>query len=128
MKFKTLPIVIVLLAVINLSSHSQKLLAVEECNFKLVIVKDRYLFGKAYLREENIKRMKVKFTSSVVNVRVPYGKKMILLAIQNTNCRAYCPRAKRIRQLNSGDERLLIKLLKKRKKSLLNQLGACNFR
>lgn len=109
-------------------SYCQQLLSAGDCSFKVTIVKDRYLFGKAYLQEEGVKRIKVNFTPSVVNVFVPYQDKAILLAIENSNCRAYCPRVKRVRQLHSGDKRLLIKLLKQRKKSLMDQLSSCSFR
>ncbi|EAY27347.1 hypothetical protein [Microscilla marina] len=127
LRFKKLFFVLVVLAVTNTVGHSQELLTTEDCDFKVMIVKDRYLFGKAFLKNEKIRRTSVKFTAKLVKIKVPYGKKSMLLAIKNTNCRAYCPRAKRIRQLHSGDERLLIRLLKKRKKSLLNQLNDCNF-
>ncbi|WP_299454376.1 hypothetical protein [uncultured Microscilla sp.] len=127
LRLKKLFFVLVVLAVANTAGYSQELLATKDCDFKVMIVKGRYLFGKAFLKNEKIRRTKVKFTDKLVKVRVPYGKKSMLLAIENTNCRAYCPRAKRIRQLHSGDERLLIRLLKKRKKSLVTQLKACNF-
>ncbi|OJJ16837.1 hypothetical protein BKI52_33575 [marine bacterium AO1-C] len=128
MKLKILLFIFVLLVSISLSGQAQSFASSNDCNFKVLIVKDRYLFGKAYLKEEKLKRMKVKFTATVVNVNVPFREKSILLVIENSNCRAYCPRVKRVRQLNSGDRKLLIKLLKKRKKSLLNQLSACNFK
>jgi len=128
MKLKILLFTFTLSVIISLSSQAQSFSSSDDCNFKVLIVKDRYLFGKAYLKEEKLKRMKVKFTATVVNVDVPFREKSILLVIENSNCRAYCPRVKRVRQLNSGDRRLLIKLLKKRKQSLLDQLSACKFK
>jgi len=127
MKSRILLSVFILSVTVSLSSQAQNFASANDCKFKVLIVKDRYLFGKAYLKEEKLKKMKVKFTATVVNVNVPYREKSILLVIENSNCRAYCPRVKRVRQLNSGDKRLLLKLLKKRKQSLLNQLSACSF-
>lgn len=125
-RLKKLYLTIALFSLISVSGYSQQVLSTQDCDFKVMIIKDRYLFGKAFLQNEKIRKTKVDFSSTLVKVWVPYGEKSVLLAIKNTNCRAYCSRAKRIRQLHSGDERLLIKLLRKRKKSLLNQLKACN--
>ena len=128
MKLNILLFTFILSVFASLSIQAQEFEAATNCKFKVLIVKDRYLFGKAVLQQERVRRTKVKFTASVVKVQVPYREKSILLLIENTNCRAYCPRVKRVRQLHSGDKRLLVKLLKKRKKSLLNQLSACNFK
>ncbi len=127
MKLNTLLFTLILLVGVSVSSRAQNFSNNDDCNFKVLIVKDRYLFGKAYLKQDRLKKMKVKFTSTVVKVNVPYREQSILLEIENSNCRAYCPRVKRVRQLNSGDKKLLIRLLKKRKKSLLDQLSACRF-
>lgn len=128
MNLKTSITTLILLITIILTGYSQNFSPSDNsCDFKVTIVKDRYLFGKAFLQQEGVRRIKVNFTSKLVNVWVPFRKKSILLAIENSNCQAYCPRVKRVRQLHSGDERLLIKLLKRRKKSLMNQLSACSF-
>jgi hypothetical protein len=126
-KLKQLFFIGILLGFTTITGYSQDLLSDQNCDFKVLIIKDRYLFGKAFLQEKKVRKTKVSFSSTLVRVWVPYGDKSMLLAIKNTNCRAYCPRAKRVRQLHSHDKRLLIKLLKKRRESLLKQLKACNF-
>lgn len=126
-RLKQLFFVGLLLGLSTMTAYSQDLLSAQNCDFKILIIKDRYLFGKAFLQEKKVRKTKVDFSSTLVKIWVPYGDRSMLLAIKNTNCRAYCPRVKRVRQLHSRDKRLLIKLLKKRKQSLLDQLKACNF-
>ncbi|NIK72793.1 hypothetical protein FHS56_000279 [Thermonema lapsum] len=50
------------------------------------------------------------------------------MAIGNTDCQAYCCKTKRIRQLKSGDERLLINLLRAQEKQLLAQIESCGIK
>lgn len=99
-----------------------------DCYINIEVAPDRYMRGKAYEIGRASRKIRVEFTKSFVKVILPKGERSIFLAIENTDCKAYCPRAKRIRQLKPGDERLLINLLRAQEKQLIAQLENCGIK
>ncbi|WP_157630037.1 hypothetical protein [Thermonema rossianum] len=99
-----------------------------DCYINIEVAPDRYMRGKAYEIGQASRKIRVEFTKSFVKVVLPKGDRSIFLAIENTDCKAYCPKAKRIRQLKPGDERLLIHLLRAQEKQLIAQLENCGIK
>lgn len=90
--------------------------------FQVEVVDNLYLLGLAQVTTEVAKKVQVKFATDVVRVQIPNGSQSILLEILNTDCQAYCPKVKRVRQLYPGDEQLLRNIINKQKNLIFTQL------
>lgn len=88
------------------------------------VIEDQYLKGLCKLLNENKTKTQVDFSAKKVSVRMPINNKMVLMEFLNTDCKAYCPKAKRVRQLHKGDEKLLRNVLKKNTDVIVKQLEA----
>ena len=119
---KNLIAIAILLSVSAFEAKSQS------CDIQIQILEDKYMFGIATETEfdSKLKKPKVDFTSQVMKVRLPMEGKTYLLEVQNEACQAYCTRSKRIRQLHSGDEKLVINLLKSRREDIQKQIADCS--
>ncbi|MCK5370923.1 MAG: hypothetical protein KAQ62_20305 [Cyclobacteriaceae bacterium] len=99
----------------------------QECDIQIQILEDKYMFGQASIMDdkEPVKKMKVNFTSEVMEVVLPVDGQNYLIKVVNQDCQAYCTKAKRVRQLHSGDEKLVRNLFKNKKEDILAQIRAC---
>ena len=99
----------------------------QSCDIQIKILEGRYMFGKAVKIDSNqaAEKMEVDFTSEVMKVVMPVGDQHYLITVVNQNCQAYCTKAKRVRQLHSGDEMLVINLFKDKKEEILAQIREC---
>lgn len=86
------------------------------------VLENQYMKGKASVSDMPAKKVEVKFSPQVVTVKIPDGEKSILLEIENTDCKAFCPKEKRIRQLRVGDEKLLLNLIEENKAQIMKQI------
>lgn len=93
-----------------------------EVPVKIKVVEGRYMKGVGKLDKTKTNKTRVSFSENMVQVLMPYNDKTVLLNIVNSDCKAYCPRVKRIRQLHLGDEALLKNLIKKEKENIVTQL------
>jgi hypothetical protein len=69
--------------------------------------------------------MEVNFTSEYLEVVMPINEGNYLIRVNNEACQAYCSRDKRVRQLHSGDEKLVRNLFKAKEQNILGQIRAC---
>ena len=99
----------------------------QECDIQIQILEDKYMFGQASIMDdkEPVKKMEVNFTSEVMEVVLPVDGQNYLIKVVNQDCQAYCTKAKRVRQLHSGDEKLVRNLFKNKKEDILAQIRAC---
>ena len=99
----------------------------QECDIQIQILEDKYMFGQASTMDntEPVKKMEVKFTSEVMEVVLPVDGQNYLIKVVNQDCQAYCTKAKRVRQLHSGDEKLVRNLFKDKQEDILVQIRAC---
>ncbi len=99
----------------------------QECDIKIQILEDRFMFGQASkLNDEPpIKKMEVNFTDEYLEVIMPLDNKNYFIKVVNEACQAYCSRDKRVRQLHSGDEKLVRNLFKTREQEILDQIKSC---
>lgn len=99
----------------------------QSCDIEIKILEGRYMFGKAVKMNSNktVKKMEVDFTSEVMEVVMPVDGQNYLITVINQDCQAYCTKAKRVRQLHSGDEKLVINLFKDKKEEILAQVREC---
>ena len=56
---------------------------------------------------------------------MPVNGQNYLIRVTNQDCQAYCSKAKRVRQLHSGDEKLVKNLFKDKKEEILAQIREC---
>ena len=85
------------------------------------------MFGQAIKMDSNqtVKKIEVNFTSEVMEVVIPVEGQNYLIKVTNQDCQAYCSKAKRVRQLHSGDEKLVKNLFKDKKEEILAQIREC---
>lgn len=117
---KTIFLTIVILTVFNLVNA-------QECDIQIEILENRYMFGQATLlnNEPPVKKLEVEFTNEFMEVVMPIDGKNYLIKVVNESCEAYCSRAKRVRQLHSGDEKIVRNLFKDKRQDIHNQIKAC---
>lgn len=117
---KTILLTIAFLTIINL-------VKAQECDIQIEILEDRYMFGKAFILNDKapVKKIEVSFTSEFMEVVLPMDGKNYLIKVVNEACQAYCSRAKRVRQLHSGDEKLVKNLFKDKKEEIEGQIQEC---
>lgn len=99
-----------------------------ECNIQIQVLEDRYMFGTATKlnTDPSIKKLVVNFTSEYMGITLPVEGENYLVKVVNESCQAYCSREKRVRQLHSGDEKLVRNLLKDKMDDILEQLKSCD--
>ena len=117
---KTTLLTIVLLITIYLAKA-------QECDIQIEILEDRYMFGQASVLNDDppVKKIEVNFTSEFMEVVMPMDGKNYLIKVVNEACQAYCSRAKRVRQLHSGDEKLVKNLFKSKSDDIQFQIKEC---
>lgn len=100
----------------------------QSCDIQIQILEDKYMFGQVQKMEDTspIKKMKVSFNSEFMEVILPIENQNYLIRVVNENCQAYCSRAKRIRQLHSGDEKLVRNLFKEKQEAIVQQINGCD--
>ena len=99
----------------------------QECDIQIQILENKYMFGLAtkMVGSETVKKMEVKFTSELMEVVIPVDGQNYLIKVINQDCQAYCSKAKRVRQLHSGDEKLVRNLFKDKQEDILAQIREC---
>ncbi len=97
------------------------------CDIQIEILKDKYMFGQATKIDHNkkIKKMEVAFNNEFMEILLPVDGEIYLIKVVNENCQAFCTREKRVRQLHSGDEKLVRNLFKDKQEGILAQISAC---
>jgi len=102
-------------------AHAQK------CTIQVQILDDKYMFGQAEKLNEGqpVKKMEVHFTNEFMEVIMSIDGQNYQIKVVNENCQAYCTREKRVRQLNSGDEKLVRNLFKDKQDDILKQIKSC---
>ncbi|NJL14258.1 MAG: hypothetical protein HC913_15440 [Microscillaceae bacterium] len=90
--------------------------------FKVEVLENEFLLGRGNISPQVAPQLKIQFGPQKVMVSLPYQSQTLTLEIENTDCRAYCPKMKRVRQLHPGDEKLLKNLLEKEKAHIYTQL------
>jgi hypothetical protein len=107
---------------------SRTFVQAQECDIQIQILEDKYMYGQAVKLDsgEELKKTTVTFTSENMEVMLSLEGQNYLISVINEDCQAYCTKAKRVRQLNSGDEKLVINLFKTREKEILEQIRACS--
>jgi hypothetical protein len=102
-------------------------IASAQCDIQIQILEDRFMYGQATkLNDEPpLKKMEVSFTSEYLEVVMPINEGNYLIRVINEACQAYCSRDKRVRQLHSGDEKLVRNLFKAKEQNILGQIRAC---
>ena len=100
----------------------------QQCEIHIKVLEGRYMYGRAEKVRTATKadEITVKFTADFMEVTMPLDGDTYLIKVVNENCKAYCPVAKRIRQLHSGDEKLVINLFSERKGDILKQIRECS--
>ena len=101
----------------------------QKCNIKIEILPEQYMQGTAKTVSEATAKngkIQVNFTEDIMEISMPMNGQNYLIEIQNDNCQAYCKKQKRVRQLHSGDEKLVINLIKERQEDLVAQLKSCS--
>jgi hypothetical protein len=99
----------------------------QHCDIQIEILKDKFMFGQVTKMDENksVKKIAVEFNNEFMEILLPLEGENYLIKVINENCQAYCTRAKRVRQLNSGDEKLVKNLFKDKQEDILAQIKAC---
>ena len=103
------------------------LVQAQECDIQIEILENRYMFGQAMQLNNDapVKKIQVEFTSKFMEVVMPIDGKNYQIKVVNEACEAYCSRAKRVRQLHSGDEKLVKNLFKDKKDDIQFQIKEC---
>lgn len=103
------------------------ILRAQGCDIQIQILEDKYMFGHAKKMENSdlVKKMEVNFSEEVMEVVMPIDGQNYLIKVVNENCQAYCSRAKRVRQLHSGDEKLVRNLFKDKQEDIVEQIKKC---
>ena len=83
------------------------------------------MYGTVKEIQEPVKKISVDFKEEVMEVFLMSEGRNYLITVLNANCQAYCKKQKRVRQLNSGDEKLVINLINDRKEEILQQIKSC---
>ena len=85
------------------------------------------MFGEATRLPENVdvKKTEVDFNSDFMEVILSVDGNNYLIKVVNQDCQAYCTREKRVRQLHSGDEKLVRNLFKDREDAIVAQIKSC---
>lgn len=114
-------------AVATIIFYSFIIAQAQECDIQIEILKDKYMFGQATKMDNNqtVKKMVVSFNNEFMEILLPVDGKNYLIKVVNENCQAFCNREKRIRQLHSGDEKLVRNLFKDKKEDILAQIREC---
>ena len=99
----------------------------QSCDIQIQILENKYMFGQAEKidNSEKIKKMEVTFNSEFMEVVMPVDNQNYLVKVVNQDCQAYCSRAKRVRQLHSGDEKLVRNLFKDKYDDIVAQIQEC---
>ena len=98
----------------------------QDCEIKVEVLPDQFMNGKITSLSDEVKNIQVTFFAEVMEVKLPLEGKNYKFSVPNENCQAYCKRDKRVRQLNSGDEKLVKNLIKIREEDILAQLRECD--
>ncbi len=101
----------------------------QKCAIQIQILEDKYMFGEATILPENtdVNKMEVDFTSDYLEVILPLDGQNYLIKVINQDCQAFCSKEKRVRQLHSGDEKIVRNLFKDKESDILDQIKACSF-
>jgi len=105
-------------------------LAVDNCNIEIMILPERYMSG-TITETNNVKNNKnthVVFSNTDMKIMFRNKEKAYIITVLNQDCQAYCRKQKRIRQLHSGDEAIVINLIKQRKDEILRQYQDCSMK
>ena len=99
-----------------------------DCDIQIEILSDKYMFGQAEKmhNSEVVKKMQVQFSADFMEVIMPVDGQNYLIKVVNQDCQAYCTRAKRVRQLHSGDEKLVRNLFKNHHDDIVSQIKSCS--
>lgn len=99
----------------------------QNCDIQIQILEDKYMFGQAEKMEnsEEVKKLTVNFDKDFMEVVMPVEGQNYLIKVINQDCQAYCTRAKRVRQLHSGDEKIVRNLFKQKQDDILSQIKEC---
>ena len=99
----------------------------QQCDIQIQILEDKYMFGKAEKinNDQLLKKMEVNFSSEIMEVILPVDGQNYLIKVINQDCQAFCTREKRVRQLHSGDEKLVRNLFKNKKEYIMAQIREC---
>lgn len=99
----------------------------QQCDIKIQILEGKNMFGhvEKINGEKPIKKMEVNFTDELMKVKMSVDGQNYLIKVVNENCQAYCSRDKRVRQLHSGDEKLVRNLFKEKHDDIATQIRAC---
>ncbi len=100
----------------------------QQCDIQIQILEDKNMFGhvEKIIGEKPIKKMEVNFTDELMKVKMSVNGQNYLIKVVNKNCQAYCSRDKRVRQLHSGDEKLVRNLFKEKHDDIVSQIMACS--
>lgn len=98
-----------------------------KANVEIEVLEGRFIRGTGCFAEVNIEDIKIDFTASSVTIVIPHEDKSIVLDMVNTDCKAYCDKAKRVRQLRKGDDTMLRNIILKEKSNILRQLKQGGF-
>ena len=99
----------------------------QECSIQIQILEDKYMFGHAtkIKSDESNKKVEVDFNSEFMEVVLPVDGQDYLIKVVNEDCQAFCTREKRVRQLHSGDEKLVRNLFKTKQDDIIAQIREC---
>ncbi len=99
----------------------------QNCDIEIEVLDGKYMFGHV-VKMENTKlekKMKVEFSSDVMEVVLPVEGQNYLITVINQDCQAYCKKSKRVRQLHSGDEKIVKNLFADKHDDIVAQIKAC---
>jgi len=99
----------------------------QSCDIKIEILPDQYMYGTASTGDVEVPKNKVlvDFGEELMLVQLTEDGVNYRIEVLNENCQAYCKRHKRVRQLHSGDEKLVINLINQRRPDIMGQLAGC---
>ena len=97
----------------------------QNCDITIEILPEQYMFGTVSEVSNEVSKTQVEFKDDVMKVLLPLNGKFYKIIVLNENCQAYCKRQKRVRQLNSGDEKLVRNLLSAREEDIIKQIKKC---
>lgn len=99
----------------------------QNCDIQIEILKDKFMFGQATKMNtsQKVKKMEVTFNNEFMEIVLPVDGENYLIKVINENCQAFCTREKRVRQLHSGDEKLVKNLFKDKKEDIFAQVREC---
>ena len=111
----------------SLLIYSALLAEAQNCDLQIEILQDKYMFGQVTKMspDATVKKMEVNFDNEFMEVVLPVDGQNYLIKVVNQNCQAYCTRQKRVRQLHSGDEKLIRNLFKDKEADILAQIREC---